>query len=144
MGFYQEIVVTFVERERWPVVNGSFEEDRATMRGTETSFRGFEQFGADAGATGVRNNVDGDDVSGATLAGFKDDKADATGSRLGHDGEGVAAFDVSFVFDEGIGNARDEALLIDFPEGLEVRGSKIAQGEVHRAIVNGGVCGSVP
>ena len=97
----------------------------------QTNFCGLKESRTDTGATSLWKNVDSDDVSYSALVGFGDDETDRSGARLGHDGEGIATFDVGPELDPRVRDPRKEALLIDFPEGLEVLGAKIAEGEVH-------------
>jgi hypothetical protein len=142
MSFYQEIFVTFVKGESRLVVHCGLQEDSVTVGGAKASFGAVQQFGTDSSATSRWKDVDGDDVTSAALARLGDDEPDEAGTGLGYDGERIATFDVGFELDAGVRNIWHEALLIDFPEDLEVFGPEIAHREVHRAIVNGFVSAS--
>jgi hypothetical protein len=156
-GLEDLVAVAFVEGEGGVVVGGGFESDGVGAGGVEAKFGGAEELGAEAGAAGGGEDVDGDDVSGA--GGMGEDEAGdelpgcfasrrtapstwlraSLGGCLhmsirvlcGDEGEGAAAAHEVVEFGAGVGDGWGETLLVDAPEGFEIVGSGVAEGEGH-------------
>src|SRR4051794_12682250 len=106
MSFHQKILVSFVEGDSRFIVHSGLEEDGVTMGGSKAGLGAVKQFGTYAASANLWEDVNGDDVSGAALARFGDNETDRVVMfrGLGNYGEAIAALDISFELDFGVGN----------------------------------------
>ena len=70
-----------------------------------------------------------------------DESSDGPGVEFGDQRKTGAAVEVDLQLEARVGDSGSEALLVDFPQGVEIFGTEVAQAEAHENIVSSRIRG---